>query len=279
MKLCVSQIAWHAAEDGEAHALLAARGIALLEAAPTRIFAHGLDVVRVEQFRELRERVEAEGLRFHAMQALLFSLPVVPGGRARTEGLEIFGSEEARRETLRYLRQVIAGAAVLGVKVLVFGSPRHRRRGELTHGEAGAVAVPFFRELGDYAAERGCVIGMEANPPEYGCDWLTGMDEVVEFVARVGSAGCGVHWDCGAVQLRGEDAESLLRRVAPLLCHYHVSAPNLREPEADGYPHRGSAAVLRSAGYGGAISLEMARSPRGLEGLAGAVAKLCAWYR
>ncbi|MFN5961377.1 MAG: sugar phosphate isomerase/epimerase family protein [Verrucomicrobiota bacterium] len=174
---------------------------------------------------------------------------------------------------------MIDGAAVLGVKVLVFGSPRHRRRGELTHVQAEAVAAPFFRELGDYAVERGCVIGMEANPPEYGCDWLTGMDEVVEFVARVGSAGCAVHWDSGAVQLRGEDAESLLRRVAPLLCHYHVSAPNLREPEEDGYPHRGSAEVLRSVGYGGAISLEMARSPRGLEGLSEAVAKLCAWYR
>jgi sugar phosphate isomerase/epimerase len=279
MRLCVSQIAWHGEEDGEAHALLAARGIALVEAAPTRIFAHGLDAVGVEQFRELRERVEAVGLTFHAMQALLFSRAVVPGERARTEGLEIFGLEEARRETMRYLMKVIDGAAVLGVKVLVFGSPRHRRRGELTYVQAEAVAAPFFRELGDYAVERGCVIGMEANPPEYGCDWLRGMDEVVEFVARVGSAGCAVHWDCGAVQLRGEDAESLLRRVAPLLCHYHVSAPNLREPEEDGYPHRGSAEVLRSAGYGGAISLEMARSPRGLEGLSEAVAKLCAWYR
>jgi sugar phosphate isomerase/epimerase len=213
------------------------------------------------------------------MQALLFSKPMTDGGRARTEGLEIFGSWQARDGIREYLLKVIDGAAVMGARVLVFGSPRHRRRGGLTEDDAMRVAIPFFRELGDYAAARGCVIGMEANPREYGCDWLTGVEEVVEFVGQVASSGCAVHWDSGGVEVNGEDALALLRRIAPLLCHYHVSAPYLREPAGGSYPHAESAEVLRGCGYAGSISLEMARSPRGLAALGEAVEQLSEWYR
>ena len=70
----------------------------------------------------------------------------------------------------------------------------------------------------------------------------------------------------------------LLERMAPVLAHYHVSVPFLKEPGEDGYPHRESAAVLRASGYDGLVSLEMGRSVRGLEGLRESAAKLVEWY-
>ena len=101
---------------------------------------------------------------------------------------------------------------------------------------------------------------------------------VAEFVAVVDSPGVRVHWDCGCVRLNGEDAVGLLERLAPVLAHYHVSVPFLKEPGEDGFPHRECAGLLRAAGYEGLVSLEMGRSARGLEGLRESAAKLVEWY-
>jgi hypothetical protein len=66
--------------------------------------------------------------------------------------------------------------------------------------------------------------------------------------------------------------------MAPVLAHYHVSVPFLKEPGEDGFPHRECAGLLRAAGYDGLVSLEMGRSPQGLEGLRESAAKLVEWY-
>ena len=278
MKLCVSQIAWLPEEDDEAHGLLAELGVKHLEAAPTRHFPHGLDQAPDGAFRGLRERAEAAGLTFRAMQALLFSRPRQEGEAARTAGLQVFGNEASRAALADYLKTVVTAAAALGAGPLVFGSPGNRRRGSLTDAEAEALAVPLFREAGAAAAAAGCVIVVEANPAAYHCDWLTRTSEAAAFVAAVDSAGVGLHWDCGGAQLSGEDPLALLPELAPRLRHYHVSVPFLKEPGEEGWPHRESARLLRDAGYDGCVSLEMARSPRGLEGLREAVLRLQDWY-
>jgi hydroxypyruvate isomerase len=278
MTLSVSQIAWQPGEDGEAHALLSGMGIGVLEAAPTRHFPYGLDVVTEEELIGLRRGAEGAGMRFGAMQALLFSKAREEGQPTRTGHLAVFGAEEVRRELVDYLKRVIDAAAVLGAGPLVFGSPGNRRRGGLDEETAREMAVPLFREVGEYAAGRGCVVALEANPVDYGCDWLTGIEAVAEFVGVVDSPGVRVHWDCGCVRLNGEDAVGLLERLAPVLAHYHVSVPFLKEPGEDGFPHRECAAVLRAAGYGGLVSLEMGRSARGLDGLRESAAKLVEWY-
>ena len=63
MTLSVSQIAWQPGEDGEAHALLSGMGIGVLEAAPTRHFPYGLDVVTEEELIGLRRGAEGAGMR------------------------------------------------------------------------------------------------------------------------------------------------------------------------------------------------------------------------
>lgn len=254
MQLSISEIAWQPEEDGAAQALLRRYGVQALELAPTRRFPR-LDVVSAEQARQWRLELEAAGLAPRAMQALLFGQP----------DLVLFQGAEPRAAMLDYLKRVVDLAALLGVGPMVFGSPKNRLRGALEDAAAMDIAVPFFRELGDYAAARGCTIGMEANPRDYGCDFLTSSRAVAAFTAAVDSPGCRVHFDTGCVILNGEEALPLLEELAPQICHYHVSQPFLEDFSSCVYPHRGAAAVLRAAGYRGLVSIEMKRSPRGLE--------------
>ncbi len=135
--------------------------------------------------------------------------------------------------------------------------------------EAREIAVPFFRELGDHAALHGCVIGLEPNPPEYSCDFLTTTAEAAELAEAVNSPGCRLHFDTGCVILNGEDPLPLLHRYAAQLCHYHVSQPFLEDFSACVFPHRECAGALRKTGYTGLISIEMKRGPRGGSAAAG----------
>lgn len=256
MTLSVSQIAWTPDKDAEAHSLLKRCGVAALELAPTRSFPR-LDEVTKEQATALRSDLTTAGLPPGAMQALLFGRPE----------LLLFSDEAARAALMKYLKAVVTMASQLGVGPMVFGSPKNRARGAMGLDEAHAIAVPFFRELGDFAAPLGCIIGMEPNPPQYACDYLTNTSDTADFVAAVNSPGCRLHFDTGATVLNGEDPLALLEKFAPQLCHYHVSQPFLEDFSSCAFPHAECGKRLRAAGYTGLVSIEMKQSPRGLEAL------------
>ncbi len=263
VKISISQIGWNPDEDAAAYAILRRHGVDSLEVAPTRAFPGRLDQLSDEEVRRFKDSLG--GLQPVAMQALLFGKPE----------LLLFGSEAARKELMGYLKKVVDLAAALGVGPMVFGSPKNRSRGSVSMEEAMRIAVPFFHELGTYAASRSTVFGMEANPPAYACDFLTNITEVAGFVRSVDSPGCRVHWDTGAVVLNDEDALKLLPDLAPVLCHYHISQPFLESFGECFYPHKESAAILRDHGYTGVLSVEMKRQPDAMTALEEAVAFAC----
>ncbi len=255
MKISISQIAWAVEEDAAVHSLLEERGVTALELAPTRTLVNGLDVVTPSEVEDLRASFGR--LRPVAMQALLFGKP----------DLVLFGEAGPRAAAMNYLKKVVDLAAALGVGPMVFGSPKNRLRGAMSMDEARRIAVPFFAELGDYAATRGPTIALEPNPAAYGCDFLNSITEVVDFVQAVDSKGCAAHWDSGCILLNGEDPLELLPVIAPHLCHYHISQPYLEDFSILTFPHQECARILREAGYDGHLSIEMKRSPRGLDAI------------
>src|SRR6185312_10786658 len=87
--------------------------------------------------------------------------------------LQLFGDESSRTQLAEYMRRVIDFAHAVGARALVFGSPKNRTRGELPMPQAMSIATDFFASLADHARERGALICIEANPPGYGCDFVT----------------------------------------------------------------------------------------------------------
>ena len=146
----------------------------------------------------------------------------------------------------------------MGSGVLVFGSPRNRRRGSLAADRAAEIAIPFFRALGDLARDHGVAVGLEANPVEYGCDFLTRHAEVQAFVERLGHPAIVHHVDLGGVALAGEDPVGVIEAAVPLR-HLHASTPHLAPPDPNS-PLLGAAVdTLARTGYDGWISIEMRR--------------------
>ncbi|HMA24546.1 MAG TPA: TIM barrel protein, partial [Gemmatimonadaceae bacterium] len=162
MKLAVSNIAWDPTQDVEIAELLRREGVGGVEIAPTKWRERPLEASSSD-IASYRRAWEDRGLPIVSMQSLLFGRP----------NLQLFGDARSRAEMLDYLRDVITLGAALGARSLVFGSPKNRLRHSLPVADASDIAESFFRAIGDHARNHGVIFCIEANPPAYGCDFVT----------------------------------------------------------------------------------------------------------
>lgn len=244
LPLAISNIAWSAEQDAEVYAMMHELGWQGLEIAPTRVFPEHPyeDSGRAAQWAALLMR--REGLRVPSMQSILY-------GRSEN----IFASAAERESLLQYAKKAVDFAEAIHCRNLVFGCPRNRN---IPQGADTEGAVIFFRTLGEYAAERGCCIGMEANPPIYHTNYINTTKEALELVEKVDSRGFALNLDVGTMVYNGEDC-SVLRGKVNLISHVHISEPYLKpvQPRA---LHRELAELLSAEGYQGFLSVEMART-------------------
>jgi sugar phosphate isomerase/epimerase len=268
MRLAVSNIAWAAEEQDAVLASLPALGVAGVEIAPTVLWP-GWDGATPEAARALRDRLAGQGLAVPALQAILFARP----------DLLVFGDAASRAGLAAHVARVAVLAGVLGAGVMVFGSPRNRLRGELSPEAAMDEAVPVFRALAAACHAAGTALGIEANPPQYGGDFLLRWTEAAELVARVDHPGVVLHLDTACTALAGDDPVAAAVSCAARIGHFHVSAPNLAPVDAtSAIDHPAIAAALRAGGYDGWVSIEMRRTDTPLASVARAIAHVRACY-
>jgi D-psicose/D-tagatose/L-ribulose 3-epimerase len=250
MKLAVSNIAWEAPEDDAVAKLLANVNVRGVEIAPTKWRDDPYEAP-AEDVAAYRRYWEDRGLVVASLQALLFGKP----------DLHLFGTESSRATLLDYLKRSIDFAAGLGATALVFGSPKNRLRGELALTDAMYVATDFLRELGDHARDRGALFCVEANPPAYGCDFITRTSEAVELCRRVAHPNIRVNADLGGMIMADEDPKTEVIAGGSFVGHAHASEPHLAEFATTSL-HRKAAEGLREIGYDRWVSIEM-RAPGG----------------
>lgn len=244
-RLAVSNIAWDATDDDEIAALLTRLGVAGVEIAPTKWRSNPIASAAAER-AAYRQLWEDRGLPIVAMQALLFGQPQ----------LRLFADASSRVAMAAYLRGIIELGAALGAGALVFGSPKNRARNGLAMSAALDIATDFFAELGAHAVEHGTTLCIEANPPAYGCDFITTTAEAVDLCNRIASPGVRVNGDLGAITMSGDDPATTIASAASLLGHFHASEPQLAELGAAS-DHASARRALSAARYGGWISIEM----------------------
>ena len=250
MKLAASNIAWPHDKDEAVAEALVANGFSGIEIAPTKVWPRPLEVGDAEA-DAYRHRWAAHGIVIAAAQALLFGRP----------DLTLFENADARRATRDYLAGMVRLCGRLGTEAMVFGSPKNRHLHGMPYVTAFAIAVDFFGDLADLARAAGTHVVFEANPPQYGTDFVTGADEAIRLVRAVNHPGFRLHLDTACMTLAGDDIAATFEAGFPLLRHFHISAPALtrwgRQMESIMGrlpPH------LRACGYEHWVSVEMRQS-------------------
>lgn len=244
MKTSVSNIAWSPDDDETVIARLCEEGVDGVEVAPTALWGpwDDIDLRRVSDYRG---RLSGLGLSVPAMQAIFF-------GRQ----FSLF-DPNALAPMTEHLKRVSEIGAALGARALVFGSPALRARRALGMTEALGRATEAFQAFGDAVGENGCVIGLEANPIEYGCDFLTNTADVVSFVTELKHPSVCAHIDTGALIMTDDHLQDAYLQTD--IAHFHISAPQLAPIKEQGWDYAGAIAKLRAEKYQRWISLEMKR--------------------
>lgn len=248
MKLAASNIAWDPSVDDAAASFLVREGVSGVELAPTKWRPEPFDAPAAD-VADLRARWEDRGLPIVSLQSLLFGRPE----------LQLLAGDRERHALLDHLRKVADFAAAVGAKSLVFGSPKNRVRGERSVGEAMRIARDAFRALAPHARDRGVVFCIEANPPAYGCDFITQTSEAVELCRLADDSSIRLNADLGGMILAGEDPASAIGQAAQYVAHVHASEPHLGQLSTL-VAHQRAASALAEAGYSGWVSIEM-RAP------------------
>lgn len=209
MSLSVSALAWPAIHQEEAFSLLRDSQVEYIEQVPFRIGDPEVELRLLSKY----------GLQELAFQALLFG----------TTDLHLFKSDLQREKLLSFLvDQCILGEKV-GIKNLVFGSPKNRWIDEtiLSKNDARSIAIGFFSKLGDHAFKHGVKICIEPNPNIYGANFLTSTLETGDFVKEVNHPGIKMNLDLGTVTLNQESIEDIWVRYSEIVSHIHISNPHL----------------------------------------------------
>ncbi len=241
VKLSISNIAWNDDMNSQVYKLMQKYNYSGLEIAPTRIFPQ-------QPYERL---IDAEKWSFDLMQKygfLVSSMQSIWFGRNE----KLFGTEQERKVLFDYTKKAIDFAAAIGCKNLVFGCPRNRNMPE---GADKNTAVSFFRELGDYAEEKGTVIGMEANPPIYNTNFINSTSSALELIKEVNSKGFLLNLDIGTMIHNAESISSLSGQVK-YINHIHISEPGLKRIQKRSM-HKELNQLLNTEGYKGYVSIEM----------------------
>jgi len=246
MRLAISNIAWDVAEDEFIAKLLRRYGIDAVDVAPGKYFPDPTKASD-EDIKRVRAWWAERGIEITGMQALLFG----------TSGLNVFGSSDIQEAMLAHLAAVCRIGAGLGAVRVVFGSPKNRDRSGLTDQEAMAIAVPFFRRLGDIAAANGVFICLEPNPPCYGANFMTTSSDTAQVVKEVAHPAIRMQLDTGALTINGENAAGVLEMSANWIGHVHASEPDLLPLGDGGTDHAKVHAALAQYLPGHLVAIEM----------------------
>lgn len=233
MRISISNIAWDPSQDNDVCVLLQKHHIDAIDIAPGKYFpdpknASDKNIASVRQFWE------SKGISLAGMQSLLFG----------TQGLNIFSDKAVQQKMLEHLRAVIHVAAVLGIKPLVFGSPKNRDRQNLSDEESRLIAYDFFMQLGDIALNEGVIICLEPNPECYGANFMTSSAETINMVRMIGHPAIKMQLDTGAIAINHESVIQVIKGNEDIIGHIHLSEPNLIPLGRDNVEHAKVAAEL-----------------------------------
>jgi D-psicose/D-tagatose/L-ribulose 3-epimerase len=216
MRISISNIAWDVTDDLKISQILNRYGINAIDIAPGKYFSNFQNTT-IDEIKKISQWWEKRGIEIVGMQSLLFG----------TLNLNIFGQEDVQKRLNNHLIEVMRIANCLGVKRLVFGSPKNRDRTGLSDDETIKIATEFFRNLGTQAEKYNVLICLEPNPTCYGANFMTTTEETASVVKYIDHKNIKMQIDTGAIAINQEDLKSILIQYHSLVGHIHVSEPNL----------------------------------------------------
>ncbi|MFC1517600.1 sugar phosphate isomerase/epimerase family protein [Candidatus Margulisiibacteriota bacterium] len=248
MRLSISNIAWPNDNTAEMLKFIKDHGCDSVEIAPSRIWAEPVKSSK-KQRNDLLNLVKDNGLTICSLHSLLFSRP----------DLGIFKDDATVEETIDYFKELISLAKDLKIKVMIYGSPKSRNKGDLPHKEALAKAAKVFTKVAEYAEEAQVFFLIEPLSRSF-TDFINTTAEAMQLVNLVNKPFFQLHLDSFALS-EEKDYAGVLKEYLPYAKHFHVNNPDIGEVGPKAHYHEIMSKILKEKKYNGVISIEMRTLP------------------
>lgn len=246
MRLSISNIAWPYSENEVYLKIVKDLGCSAIEIAPSRIWPEPVKSTLSERI-SFANSVKKQGLGISALHALLYNRP----------DLGIFKGKEVESKTIEYLKELCQLAKDIGAKILVFGSPNCRKKGDIPMDEAFEKAAGFFSKVAHPAADLGVCVCIEPLGKKE-ADFINTSNDGLKLVDMVNSAGFRLHLDAKAISEEKNDFLGIFEKTLPYLRHFHINDAGLDEINSTKtVDHAAISKALRAVKYDNYVSIEM----------------------
>lgn len=212
---CISNLAWHTNEEKKALQLLKKYKIKKLEFSPNLLLDNNFTK---QQIQKVKKKWKTNGINLYSMQSILYKI----------ENAFIFGTKFQNLIFFKEVKKKIELASILGVKVIVFGSPLNRKTFGKKKNILNKIFINTFRKLSIICKKNRVKLCIEANPKIYKSEYLLNTNEVIEIVRKINSTFVLVNLDLGAIIYNQENTEKIIKKNIDLIGHVQISAPRLK---------------------------------------------------
>jgi D-psicose/D-tagatose/L-ribulose 3-epimerase len=219
-----------------------------LEVAPVTL-SDEPHLLSAERRKDIRTIAEDHGVPVSGLHYLM----VAP------KGLSITAQDAAvRTRTIDVIRRLIGLAYDLGGKIIVHGSPQHRRLEPGHEAEGRRYGIECWAKIAKDAEDAGITYCIEPlHQPD--ANFVNTVEEAAEIVRQIDNPAVRTMIDCSAATIwERQPVPDLIRQWMPtgLIAHIHFNDPNRRGP-GDGTLAIGPViSALRDTGYTGNASIE-----------------------
>ena len=226
-KLVVSNLCWN--DDQMALALLNRYSIKHVELAITRycgFYDNDTEIMKIKDiFKEFN---------IYSLQSLFYNLDY-----------NVFVDNKQFRDHFIRLGEI---CELLNVKRMVFGSPKNRLIPDnMTNDEVIDIFVNTFQVISSLLPD-GIIVCIEHNASEYGCNFLTTIQSVIDIVTLINRDNIKMNLDTGNAMMMNDIIN--FNEIYDHVGHIQISAPNLGNIN-------GMKTLNIGSNYSGKISLEM----------------------
>lgn len=242
MNLSISNIAWKNEEIKEHLSIAEKLGCRGVEIAPSCIWEEPYNTSK-KDVEEILKIIKKYNLEVPSIHSLLY-------GR---NDLHFFHNKE---DTLKYLKKIIKISSYFNAKVMVFGSPPNRQINENQFDTYYEMAIDNFREISKECSNYRICFCIEPLGSSFN-NFIRTSEEGRKLVEDVDRPNFGLHLDASAISEMKEDLESVFKRNASILKHFHINDTGLEKLGTTNIDHKSIGENIKKSGYNKFLSIEM----------------------
>ncbi len=214
MKLLISNIAWKNSENTKIAKLLNKKNIKLLEFAPdillTKDYAKK-NLILTKKFWRLNN------IKLYSMQSILYEV----------DNAFLYGNEKERKKFFEEIKKKIDLAKTLGVKIIIFGSPKNRKTFKKSKYILDKIGLNMFKKIALYTNKKKITFCLEANPKIYKAGYLNYTRDVISIVKKINSRYLKINLDLSTIISNKENIKKIIKENISIIAHAQISAPYL----------------------------------------------------